>query len=112
MCRKPNVVFAAEATTEGKHTKEVAAALEDPPSNQFDDRFPQNVRAIDTPNLARDAPHRNSDRIDYDGLPHVGAAVWPGQVYANATDTEKNKHHPSKLKGEEQAVVQQVRHTL
>lgn len=30
--------------------------------------------------------HRDADLIDSDGLPHVGAAIWPGQHYYNTVD--------------------------
>ena len=30
--------------------------------------------------------HRNEERIDVDGLPHVGAVVYPGQGYYSKVD--------------------------
>lgn len=30
--------------------------------------------------------HKGADLIDGDGLPHVGAAIWPGQSYYSAVD--------------------------
>lgn len=98
-------MFAAEQISESEHTKEAAKPK---PSNQFGDRFPQNLRTVDSPSLAPDGAHRASDRIDTDGMPHIGAAVWPHEIYTNATDVDKRQQHTSKLKGEEQAVVQQV----
>lgn len=33
-----------------------------------------------------EGPHREADLLDSDGLPHVGAAIWPGQYYYNTVD--------------------------
>ena len=30
--------------------------------------------------------HKDADRIDVDGLPHVGAVVYPGQAYYSKKD--------------------------
>jgi hypothetical protein len=55
----------------------------EPPSGAFGGMFPQNVRTEGSEGLAADPCHRDSDRIDTDGLPKVGAAVWPRQAYCN-----------------------------
>ena len=81
--------------------------------------------------------HRDAATLDMDGLPHIGAAIWPGQNYYNTLDNLTGKGcipmeawtgcgvqaHTSehgrapvhagrskagKLKGEETAVVEQV----
>ena len=30
--------------------------------------------------------HRNEERIDEDGLPHVGTVIYPGQAYYSKVD--------------------------
>ena len=35
--------------------------------------------------------HRNEERIDVDGLPHVGAVVYPGQGYYSRVDCATGK---------------------
>ena len=30
--------------------------------------------------------HRNEERIDVDGLPHVGTVIYPGQAYYSRVD--------------------------
>ena len=55
-----------------------------------------------------EGPHRNPLQVDADGLPHVGAAVWPEQYYYSAIDRLTGKGKPGKLKGEETATVEQV----
>ena len=35
--------------------------------------------------------HRNEERIDVDGLPHVGAVVYPGQGYYSKVDCATGK---------------------
>ena len=36
--------------------------------------------------LAPEGGYKDAEQIDVDGLPHVGAAIWPGQSYYNAKD--------------------------
>lgn len=58
--------------------------------------------AVDTPS------QKDSDRIDCQGLPRVGAVVWPGQSYACTQESVSRRVHRHKLKGEETALVDQV----
>lgn len=37
--------------------------------------------------VAVPAKHAQAERIDADGLPHVGAVVWPKQSYYTTVDT-------------------------
>ena len=37
--------------------------------------------------VAAPAKHAQAERIDADGLPHVGAVVWPKQSYYTSVDT-------------------------
>ena len=60
------------------------------------------------PDLHPLAPHRDADRVDADGLPHVGAVVYPGQAYACTVDGATGRAAASKLKGEEVGVVDRV----
>ena len=33
-----------------------------------------------------EGPHKDADRVGLDGLPHVGAVVWPQQAYYGTVD--------------------------
>jgi hypothetical protein len=33
-----------------------------------------------------EGPHKAAELIDSDGLPHIGAAIWPGQPYTATMD--------------------------
>lgn len=62
------------------------------PTGAFGQRYPQNVHTLaDSPavkpaKLKPKGPHKDADRVDSDGLPHVGAVVWPGQSYYSTKD--------------------------
>lgn len=57
------------------------------PVGAFGQKFPQNVPSEPTSSSIRDKRilpkdnHKEYDRIGADGLPHVGAVVWPAQQY-------------------------------
>ncbi len=36
--------------------------------------------------------HKNEERIDVDGLPHVGAVIYPGQAYNSRVDCATGAH--------------------
>ena len=48
------------------------------------------------------------DRIDQDGLPHVGATIWPGDNQYSIINRSNGRSQNHALKGEEVAVVDQV----
>ena len=52
--------------------------------------------------------HVGAEVIDRDGLPHIGAVVWPAAEYASSRDTASGRTRTWKLKGEEIAVVDSV----
>ena len=62
------------------------------PTGAFGQRYPQNVHtpadspAVKPAKLKPKGPHKDADRVDSDGLPHVGAVVWPGQSYYSTKD--------------------------
>ncbi len=37
--------------------------------------------------MAAPGKHAQAERIDTDGLPHIGAVVWPKQSYYTTVDT-------------------------
>lgn len=39
-----------------------------------------------TRSIQPEGRHKAADLLDVDGLPHVGAAIWPGQQYYSAVD--------------------------
>jgi hypothetical protein len=49
------------------------------------------------------------DRLDVDGLPCVGAAIWPGQSMYSTKDAVSGRYKAHKLKGEEVGHVEQAR---
>ncbi len=51
---------------------------------------------------------RDMDRIDQDGLPHVGATIWPGNNQYSIINKSNGRAQNHVLKGEEVAVVDQV----
>lgn len=82
-CRGKKLEFGPDAQTEAAHAKEVAHLRANPPQDAFGACLPQNVRPEAGTKLAPDSCHKDSDRVDTDGLPKVGAAVWPGQTYCS-----------------------------
>lgn len=82
-----------------------------PPLGAFGQKFPINILTQAGGSTARLAPpgsHPQSERIDREGLPHVGAVVWPDQSYYSTVDSVTGSVKQHKLKGEETAVVSQV----
>ena len=72
-------------------------------------------RAVSTPppthpthRVQPEGAYKYAELLDAEGLPHVGAAVWPGQEYYCAVEALTGKAKAGKLKGEETAVVDQV----
>jgi hypothetical protein len=45
--------------------------------------------------VAAPAKHAQAERIDADGLPHVGAVVWPKQSYYTSVDTLTGARAPA-----------------
>lgn len=54
--------------------------------------------------------YANSMELDVDGLPHPGAVIWPGKPYYSTVDYSVGKHKTKRMKGQEIAVVDSVRH--
>lgn len=75
--------FAAEPQDRARHAKEVQHYKANPPTDAFGSVSPQNVRPEGGEGLAEDGCHKDSDRIDIDGLPKVGSVVWPRQTFCN-----------------------------
>ncbi|KAK9845769.1 hypothetical protein WJX81_002042 [Elliptochloris bilobata] len=85
------------------------------PRGAFGQRFPQNVPAMPSSaavtgvtRIQPQAAHANADRVDVDGLPHVGAVAYPDQAYYSALDQVTGRYKKGKVKGEEVATVEQV----
>ena len=63
-----------------------------PPKGAFGEEFPQNIishsenQSVAQGRVRASPTHLDPERIDYDGLPHIGAAIWPGQTYYNTLD--------------------------
>jgi hypothetical protein len=82
-CRAAKLLFAPEAQTEVAHARQVAQRKAHPPTGAFGGSLPQNIFSAGGAGLDHDQCHKDSDRIDLDGLPRVGAAVWPGEAFCN-----------------------------
>ena len=54
------------------------------------------------------ATHADADRIDLDGLPAVGAVLYPGASYASRVDADTRRSKLSRIKGDEVAIVDRV----
>ncbi|KAK9824626.1 hypothetical protein WJX72_011831 [[Myrmecia] bisecta] len=84
------------------------------PQGAFGQRFPQNVPsfgrtgAVEKLRVRPQGAHKDSEQLDVEGLPHVGAIIWPGQPYYNAVDKISGRSKGGKLKGEETGVIDQV----
>lgn len=83
MRRGKKLSFGPEAQTEKVHASEVTRLRNTPPSDAFGASLPQNLRPGSDANLAPDPCHKDSDRVDVDGLTKVGVAVWPSQIYCS-----------------------------
>lgn len=81
-----------------------------PPIGAFGQKLPVNVpaKAGNAAGLVPPGSHPQSERIDRDGLPYVGAVVWPSQSYYSTVDKVAVKVKQHTLSGEETAVVSQV----
>ncbi|MEW5309998.1 MAG: hypothetical protein WDW38_001834 [Sanguina aurantia] len=80
----------------------------------FGQTLPQNIPtpatsdAVSDLGVVPDGAHKDSDHLDSDGLPHIGAIIWPRQSYYSSKDLISGKHKAAPLKGEEVGVVDQV----
>lgn len=76
-------MFSPQPQTEEGHEREVSQYQADPPTDAFGASLPQNIIPEKASGLAPDMCHKDSDRVDSDGLPKVGVVVWPGQTFCN-----------------------------
>jgi DNA-directed RNA polymerase I subunit RPA2 len=92
-----------------------------PPINGFGDQYPRMVPngGLDENSteengggdeVIMDGPddYKDMDRIDVDGLPHIGATIWPGNNQYSIINQSNGRSQKHALKGEEIAVVDQV----
>ena len=68
------------------------------PRGAFGQEFPQTIAsqpdsaAVAQHQVLPAGEHAEADRVDADGLPFVGAAVWPGQSYYTTVNTTNGAH--------------------
>lgn len=80
----------------------------------FGARYPRNIpslpgsEAVMSGRIAPAPRHRDGDHLDIDGLPFVGALVWPGEATHSTKDAVTGRFKSHKLKGEEIAHVESV----
>lgn len=81
----------------------------------FGATLPRNVPSIEGESTAaaegrvRTAgEYKDADHLDVDGLPHVGALIWPGETTYCTKDAVTGRYRGKKLKGEEVAHVESV----
>ena len=92
----------------------VGIKKEDRPVGAFGAEYPQMIPSspasisIAEKGVKPEGNHKEAQIIDIDGLPHIGAAVWPGQTYYTAADKLTGRGKSGKMKGEETAIVEQV----
>ncbi len=51
--------------------------------------------------VREEGTQRNADRVDVDGLPHVGAVVYPGQAYYSKADRATGAFSQRPLRAEQ-----------
>ena len=62
------------------------------PEGVFGQKYPQNITtqegfsSVDKLKVKPEGQHKDADRVGLDGLPHVGAVVWPQQAYYGTVD--------------------------
>ncbi|KAL0055264.1 hypothetical protein WJX82_009622 [Trebouxia sp. C0006] len=84
------------------------------PEGVFGQKFPQNITtqegfsSVDALKVKPEGPHKDADRVGLDGLPHVGAVVWPQQAYYGTVDRMTSRGRSGKHKTSETAIVDQV----
>ena len=93
-----------------------------PPMNGFGDRYPRMVpkgglveggdeeenQGQVQMNSSEEQEYKDMDRIDIDGLPHIGATIWPGNNQYSIINNSNGRSQKHILKGEEVAVVDQI----
>lgn len=76
-----------------------------PPKGAFGEEYPQNIQSsltsqsVSAKRVRASPSHQDADRIDNDGLPHIGAAIWPGQAYYASLDRMTSKHRAVQMTG-------------
>lgn len=62
------------------------------PEGVFGQKYPQNITtkegypSVDALRVKPEAQHKDADKVGLDGLPHVGAVVWPSESYYSTVD--------------------------
>lgn len=62
------------------------------PEGVFGQKYPQNITtregypSVEALGVKPEAQHKDADKVGLDGLPHVGAVVWPSESYYSTVD--------------------------
>lgn len=62
------------------------------PEGVFGQKYPQNITtkqgysSVEALGVKPEAEHKDADKVGVDGLPHVGAVVWPTESYYATED--------------------------
>eukprot|EP00873_Tetraselmis_striata_P041965 jgi/Tetstr1/462229/TSEL_000628.t1 len=107
--KSAQMVFAAEPLKRGE---QVAVKSYE---GAFGATLPRNVPSIQGESTAAEegrvepaGDYKDADHLDVDGLPHVGALIWPGETTHCTRDVVTSRYRAKKLKGEEIAHVESV----
>lgn len=81
------------------------------PEGVFGQKYPQNITtkegfpSVDALKVKPEAQHKDADKVGLDGLPHVGAVVWPSESYYSTVDRMTCKSSVLSLTPSMQCVV-------
>lgn len=103
---KTDVLEASDA--DGRFAAEPASAAAKRPPAPSETAFGQTLPAARPDPGAAPAAHADAERVGADGLPHVGAVLYPGASYACRIDSATGRARVARLKGDEVAVVDRV----
>lgn len=82
-------------TPEQYRSEKDRSAPREYPEGVFGQEYPQNLStmkgyaSVEKFGVGEEGDYKDADRVGLDGLPHVGAVVWPTQSYYNTYDIYK-----------------------
>lgn len=92
-CAGKDLVFTPQQWQSAKDQN----AVKKPPEGVFGQKYPQNITtkagyaSIDKLGVMPEGDYKDANKVGLDGLPHVGAVIWPEESYYNTYDIYKGK---------------------